>query len=202
MKNEDQDQSHPKSQNTSAWATGQTGSMGKVKQRRQRGQRYNPTGVTQNGEGRAEGQARSPAGGLRVVEEKITNALPEERTCGLNILATLALEENGPASVVKTSLVSKVSALLRDPSAEVRLAAAGALRNISAGGSDEVVEAMVQQDVLGPLADLLAVYRESWSPATTDLGQEIPRDADPVSNTFVHATHLLWNLWWVGAICL
>ena len=60
---------------------------------------------------------------------------------------------------------------------------------------------MVQQEVLGPLADLLAVYRESWSPATTDLGQEVPRDADPVSNTFVHAAHLLWNLWWVRS-CL
>ncbi|XP_063844493.1 HEAT repeat-containing protein 3-like isoform X1 [Scylla paramamosain] len=168
--------------------------MGKVKQRRQRGQRYNPTGVPQNGEDRAEGQARCPTVGLRLVEEKITNPLPEERLCGLNTLAAMALEEKGPASVVKTSLVSKVSALLKDPSVEVRLAAAGALRNISAGGSDEVVEAMVQQEVLGPLADLLSEYRESWSPATTDLGQEIPRDADPVSNTFVHATHLLWNL--------
>lgn len=168
--------------------------MGKVKQRRQRGQRYNPTGVSQNGEGRADEQTRSPAAGLRQVEEKISNALPEDRLCGLNILAALALEEKGPELVVKTSLVSKASALLKDPSAEVRLAAAGALRNISAGGSDEVVEAMVQQEVLGPLADLLAEYRESWNPATTDLGQEIPRDADPVSNTFVHATHLLWNL--------
>ena len=70
-------------------------------------------------------------------------------------------------------------------------------RNISAGGSDEVVEAMVQQEVLGPLVELLDEYRESWSPATTDLGQEAPRDVDPVSNTFVHATHLLWNLWCV-----
>lgn len=74
-------------------------------------------------------------------------------------------------------------------------------RNISAGGSDEVVEAMVQQEVLGPLADLLGDYRESWSSATTDLGQETSRDVDPMSNTFVHATHLLWNLWWVKSIC-
>lgn len=74
-------------------------------------------------------------------------------------------------------------------------------RNISAGGSDEVVEAMVQQEVLGPLADLLGEYRESWSSATTDLGQEASRDVDPMSNTFVHATHLLWNLWWVKSFC-
>ncbi|KAG0729926.1 HEAT repeat-containing protein 3 [Chionoecetes opilio] len=168
--------------------------MGKVKQRRQRGQRYNPTGVSQNGEARSEGRAVSSTAGLRLAEEKITSVLVEERVCGLNTLAAMALEENGPASVVKTSLVPQVSTLLRDPSAEVRLAAAGALRNISAGGSDEVVEAMVHQEVLGPLADLLAEYRESWSPATTDLGQETPRDSDPVSNTFVHATHLLWNL--------
>lgn len=59
---------------------------------------------------------------------QVTSVLAEERVCGLNTLATMALEENGPASVVKTSLVTKVSALLRDASAEVRLAAAGALR--------------------------------------------------------------------------
>lgn len=59
---------------------------------------------------------------------QISNALPEDRLCGLNILAALALEEKGPELVVKTSLVSKASALLKDPSAEVRLAAAGALR--------------------------------------------------------------------------
>ena len=45
--------------------------MGKVKHRRQRGQRYNPTGVSQNGEASAEGQVRSPAGGLRLVQEKV-----------------------------------------------------------------------------------------------------------------------------------
>ena len=59
---------------------------------------------------------------------QITNVLAEERVCGLNTLAALALEENGPASVVKTALVSQVTPLLMDPSAEVRLAAAGALR--------------------------------------------------------------------------
>lgn len=168
--------------------------MGKIKQRRQLGQRYDPTGVSRRREDRAEGQTQSPSAGLRLVEEKITSVLAEERVCGLNTLASLALEEQGPACVVKTQLVAKASALLKDPSVEVRLAAAGALRNISAGGSDEVVEAMVQQEVLGPLADLLGDYRESWSSATTDLGQEASRDVDPMSNTFVHATHLLWNL--------
>lgn len=59
---------------------------------------------------------------------QITSVLAEERVCGLNTLASLALEEHGPACVVKTQLVAKASALLKDPSVEVRLAAAGALR--------------------------------------------------------------------------
>lgn len=55
--------------------------MGKVKQRRQRGQRYNPTGVSQNGEGRADEQTRSPAAGLRQVEEKVRGT--SDSYCGI-----------------------------------------------------------------------------------------------------------------------
>lgn len=54
---------------------------------------------------------------------------------------------------------------------------------------------MVGQDVLAPLAELLLEYREDWSPTSTALGQPAARDVDPMTNTLVHATHLLWNLW-------
>lgn len=54
---------------------------------------------------------------------------------------------------------------------------------------------MVQQDVLAPLAELFQKYREAWSPSITALGEPAARDVDPMTNTLVHATHLLWNLW-------
>ncbi|XP_071540562.1 HEAT repeat-containing protein 3 [Panulirus ornatus] len=173
--------------------------MGKIRQRRQRGARYDPTGLSDNGvlareEGEEPIRASSPAAGIRLIQEKLSSAVVEERISGLNTLAALALDEQTPSVIVSNMLVGKVATLLKDPSTEVRLVAAGALRNISAGGSDEVVEAMVQQDVLAPLAELFQEYRETWSPSTTDLGEPAARDVDPMTNTLVHATHLLWNL--------
>ncbi|XP_045601553.1 HEAT repeat-containing protein 3 isoform X2 [Procambarus clarkii] len=124
----------------------------------------------------------------------MTSSVMEERVNGLNTLAAIALDEQVLSDIVNSMIVGKVAVLLKDPSIEVRVVAAGALRNISAGGSDDVVEAMVQQEVLTPLAELLQEYREVWTPVTTDLGEATARDIDPMTNTFVHATHLLWNL--------
>lgn len=52
----------------------------------------------------------------------------EERISGLNTLAALALDEEAPPIIVSNMIVGKVAALLKDPSTEVRLVAAGALR--------------------------------------------------------------------------
>lgn len=173
--------------------------MGKIKQRRQRSARFNPIGLSDADASAAVSlEERPPAevssSGLTIVAEKLSSVVAEERLSGLNTLAALALEEHAPTVIVNSKIIDKVSLLLKDPSAEVRLVAAGALRNISAGGSDEVVEAMVQQDVLSPLADLLQKYQNAWSPSTTALGELATRDVDPMTNIFVHATHFLWNL--------
>ncbi|XP_042884835.1 HEAT repeat-containing protein 3-like isoform X2 [Penaeus japonicus] len=171
--------------------------MGKVKQRRQRGARYNPTGMLNNGASADEAERDSPANptaGLRVISEKLSSVIAEERVNGLNTLAALALDEESLSIIVNDMMVEKVAPLLKDSSTEVRLAAAGALRNISAGGTDEVVEAMVQQDVLSPLSKLLQEYRDPWTPAQKDHDTLPEGRKDPQTEVFIQATHLLWNL--------
>lgn len=167
-----------------------------MKQRRQRSSRYNPIVMSNNRAATGDELvvSRSSTAGLKLVEEKLTSAVMEERVSGLNILAALALDDEAHSTIMNSMIVGKVAALLRDPVIDVRLVAAGALRNISAGGSDEIIEAMVQQDILTPLAELLQEYSEPWIPSMTDLGETAPREVDPMTNTFVQATHLLWNL--------
>ncbi|XP_063604492.1 HEAT repeat-containing protein 3-like [Penaeus indicus] len=171
--------------------------MGKVKHRRQRGARYNPTGISHNGssadEAERDPQVKSPAG-LKVIGEKLSSVIVEDRVDGLNTLAALALDEESLTIIVKDMMVEKVAPLLKDGSVDVRLAAAGALRNISAGGTDEVVEAMVQQDVLSPLSKLLQDYREPWTPAQKEQDALQTGRKDPQTEVFIQATHLLWNL--------
>ncbi|XP_068236196.1 HEAT repeat-containing protein 3 isoform X2 [Palaemon carinicauda] len=176
--------------------------MGKVKQRRQRNARFNPLGLSEAvasdnvvavGVNEEDSGDVTP-GGLRIIGEKISSAVVEERLSGLNTLAALALDDHAATAIADSRLIRKVSLLLKDPNTDIRLVAAGALRNVSAGGSEEVVETMVQQDVLSPLSDLLLEYKNAWSPASNDLGEVTSRDVDPLTNIFVHATHFLLNL--------
>ncbi|KAK7082899.1 hypothetical protein SK128_002158 [Halocaridina rubra] len=180
--------------------------MGKVKQRRQRSSRFNPFGFSEaENNTLLDGQeidctvsaataTANPREGLKVIDEKLSSAVSEERLSGLNTLAALALEEDTGNCIISSNIVRKASLLLKDPNPEVRLVAAGALRNLSAGGSDEVVESMVAQDVLTPLAELLQEYRSEWSPSLNDFGQPSARDIDPMTNIFIHATHCFLNL--------
>lgn len=176
--------------------------MGKVKQRRQRNARFNPIGLSEAvasdnvvavGVNEEDSGDITP-GGLKIIGERISSAVVEERLGGLNTLAALALDDHAATTIADSRLIRKVSLLLKDPNPEIRLVAAGALRNVSAGGSEEVVETMVQQDVLSPLSDLLHEYKDAWSPASNDLGEIVSRDVDPMTNIFVHATHFLLNL--------
>ncbi|XP_066960922.1 HEAT repeat-containing protein 3 isoform X2 [Macrobrachium rosenbergii] len=176
--------------------------MGKVKQRRQRNARFNPIGLSEAvasdnvvavGVNEEDSGDITP-GGLKIIGERISSAVVEERLGGLNTLAALALDDHAATTIADSRLIRKVSLLLKDPNPEIRLVAAGALRNVSAGGSEEVVETMVQQDVLSPLSDLLHEYKDAWSPASNDLGEVVSRDVDPMTNIFVHATHFLLNL--------
>ncbi|XP_064116239.1 HEAT repeat-containing protein 3-like [Macrobrachium nipponense] len=176
--------------------------MGKVKQRRQRNARFNPLGLSEAvasdnvvavGANEEDSGDITP-GGLKIIGERIASAVVEERLGGLNTLAALALDDHAATTIADSRLIRKVSLLLKDPNPEIRLVAAGALRNVSAGGSEEVVETMVQQDVLSPLSDLLQEYKDAWSPASNDLGEVVSRDVDPMTNIFVHATHFLLNL--------
>ncbi|CAL4072329.1 unnamed protein product, partial [Meganyctiphanes norvegica] len=173
--------------------------MGKIKGRRQRGNRYNPMGVESAPSNGVEDQPSSgnSKAGLRNLAEKISSHLVEERITGLNTLAALALEPSNPDIIVEAGMVTKIAPLLKDVSVLVRLAAAGALRNVSAGGSDEVVESMVQEDVMMHLASLLREYKEPWTPNTAqnnaiDTARE--DNVDPQASVFIHSTYLLLNL--------
>lgn len=173
--------------------------MGKIKGRRQRGNRYNPMGVESASSNGIEyhPNGNTTKAGLRNLLEKFSSHIVEERITGLNTLAALALEPSNPDQIVEAGIVSKIAPLLKDESVLVRLATAGALRNISAGGSDTVVESMVQEDVMVHLASLLREYREPWAPINPQnnvIETATDDNADPKTSVFIHSTYLLLNL--------
>lgn len=120
--------------------------------------------------------------------EQIESAGCEEKFSGLQMLANICENKDCIDSLVKRKVVKIVGPLLLDRNSEVRCAAAGALRNLSACGSIEISEKLVQDDVMTPLVSLLLQYRE-WRPETMN-------DAERKESidTLNHAVNLLWSL--------
>ncbi|KAK3892642.1 hypothetical protein Pcinc_003531 [Petrolisthes cinctipes] len=173
--------------------------MGKMKPRRHRGNRYNPTRVRNNGNNGNNGgdNITTPTPGLNLIHEKLDSVLVEQCICGLNTLASLCMDNDGVNVIITQggSLVNKVTHMLTHTNPQVRCAAAGTLRNLSVCGTDQVVEVLTQPDVFTRVCVFLRTYRGGdWCPALTDLGRPTPTHLDPVTNGFIHTTHLILNL--------
>ncbi|KAK4302223.1 hypothetical protein Pmani_025673 [Petrolisthes manimaculis] len=178
--------------------------MGKVRVRRQRGNRYNPTRVRNNNGDNNNGggddniaitTTTTTTPGLNIVHEKLESVITEECLCGLNTLASLCLD-NGEVIITQSpSLVDKVTHMLTHDNPEVRCAAAGTLRNLSVCGTDPVVSALTEPAVFTRVCVFLRTYHGGdWCPALTDLGQHTPTHLDPVTNALIHTTHVILNL--------
>ncbi|KAL7639477.1 UNVERIFIED_CONTAM: hypothetical protein RMT77_009978 [Armadillidium vulgare] len=205
--------------------------MGKIKQKRLKISRYSPTQLISKNKSLKNGDADNantgsdasssevngcytkngsctinlPIGkaGLRTAYEKISSSSAEEKVTGLNMLAAFALEPDVAQSIIEDKMAASVSQLLNDKSSQVRLAAAGTLKNLCSCGSDDFIEMIVQQDVMQPLSQLLKSYENntpsenpsSVSSLTYSKGVANSMDeSDPHDLIFIHATNVLWSL--------
>jgi len=117
------------------------------------------------------------------IMDQLQSVNPEDRICGCHSLASLTSKQEVREKVLQTKVVRICGPLLLDADPMVVQAAAGCLHNLSCEGG-EVVEQLVEQDVITPLASLLEQFR--------GLGSNLV-DEKKV-RTLVESLGLLWNV--------
>ncbi|GAB0096625.1 uncharacterized protein DMENIID0001_121550 [Sergentomyia squamirostris] len=168
--------------------------MGKTRKPKARKGKLNPIGEA-NGEVVEEDLEISTKsdGPVTVILEQLQSPSVEEKLGGLQMLSTICQSQQNMIEILESDLIRVAAPLLMDTSSmSLRQAAAGAFRNMSLSGV-EMCEVLVEQDILTPLLHLLKMYAENveWTPS---FDQQFDNQLDEVSDTFLQAVNLLWNL--------
>lgn len=172
--------------------------MGKTKKSKAKSPKVNPIGIPTvrdlDLDEELIANEAHPEGAIASIAEQLQSPCLEEKMCGIQALAFLALNPQKAQAIVDSDIVKIVSPLLVDANLSVRNAVAGALRNLSLCGI-EVCESLVEQDVLTPLLTLLNEYAHNveWQPVI-DRSVAHCEQLDQLSDTFLQAINLVWNL--------
>ncbi|XP_068595687.1 HEAT repeat-containing protein 3 [Brachionichthys hirsutus] len=138
-------------------------------------------------EDEAHGEDSCPAAELL---EKLQSPCADVREFACASISRVVQQDRTIPGFLQKDAVRRLGPMLLDASVAVRETAAGALRNLSACGGQEVCEDMVKHDVMTPLTALL---REccagfgSWTEPENDR-------VNAVENVANEAVNLLWNL--------
>nr|XP_061796208.1 HEAT repeat-containing protein 3-like [Nerophis lumbriciformis] len=169
--------------------------MGKSKTKKFKRPQFNDVGLSVNAvkEAAAEIEERqnddndSPAAELL---EKLESPSADVRECTCASISRVVQQRQTIPGFLQRGAVRRLGPMLLDGSLAVRETAAGALRNLSVCGGQEVCEDMVKHDVMTPLTALL---RECCS--TFDSAFRPTKELkNPVENVANEAVNLLWNL--------
>lgn len=172
--------------------------MGKARKSKPKAAKVNPLGIPSardvNLDEELLASEAHPEGAIASIAEQLQSACLEEKMCGIQALAFIALNPQKATSIIESDIIKIVSPLLMDANQSVRNAVAGALRNISLCGI-EICENLVEQDVLTPLLTLLNEYalNVEWVPVF-DRSIVHCEQLDQISDTFLQAINLVWNL--------
>uniref|UniRef100_A0A1L8DCW3 SYO1-like TPR repeats domain-containing protein n=1 Tax=Nyssomyia neivai TaxID=330878 RepID=A0A1L8DCW3_9DIPT len=164
--------------------------MGKTRKTRVRNGKVNPIGIPCEP---PEEALVTNEGPVPIILEQLQSPSVEEKLSGLQMLSTICQAQKNLIDILESDLIRVAAPLLADKtSAALRQAAAGSFRNLSLCGV-EMCEVLVEQDVLTPLLQLFRNYAEQvdWTPT---FDQQFDNQLDEVSDTFLHAVNLLWNL--------
>lgn len=163
--------------------------MGKTKKGKSKPHKSNPTGLISMKDTEMDDSEMS-GGPINSILEQLQSVSADEKMCGLQALSTLCQKEHNIQAIVDSEIVRIASPLLVDQDANIRHAAAGALRNLSAV-SVEICENLVDKDVFTPLLILLNQYvNNDWIPTTEKRANQL----DQKSDTFLQAVNIVWNL--------
>lgn len=168
--------------------------MGKTRRNKLRSNQSNPVGIPSVNEISLEEELSSSktAGPVPAIMEQLQSVNSEDKMCGFQTLSTLCQNEQDIDEIIASDIVRTAAPFLVDSDLNIRQAAAGAFRNLSAVNV-EICENLVELDVLTPLLVLLNRYANDadWIPKFDKL---IMNKIDSYSDTFLQAVNLVWNL--------
>lgn len=164
--------------------------MGKTKKGKPKQHKATPIHHLLSPDDDAMEENESSGGPIHCIMEQLQANSSDYKMCGLQALSTLCQKEVNIPAIISSEIVRTASPLLVDQDANIRHAAAGAIRNLSAV-SVETCENLVEQDVFTPLLMLLNQYvNNDWRPTTERKSDQL----DQKSDTFLQAVNIVWNL--------
>ncbi|XP_015809552.1 HEAT repeat-containing protein 3 [Nothobranchius furzeri] len=122
--------------------------------------------------------------------EKLQSPSADVREFACASISRVVQQSQTIPGFLQRGAVKRLGPLLLDGSLAVRETAAGALRNLSACGGQEVCEDMVKHDVMTPLTALLRECCAGFDNAVVTMTDQ----NNPVENVAHEAVNLLWNL--------
>uniref|UniRef100_A0A1A8QAT6 HEAT repeat containing 3 n=1 Tax=Nothobranchius pienaari TaxID=704102 RepID=A0A1A8QAT6_9TELE len=122
--------------------------------------------------------------------EKLQSPSADVREFACASISRVVQQSQTIPGFLQRGAVKRLGPLLLDGSLAVRETAAGALRNLSACGGQEVCEDMVKHDVMTPLTALLRECCAGFDNAVVKMTDQ----NNPVENVAHEAVNLLWNL--------
>jgi HEAT repeat-containing protein 3 len=182
--------------------------MGKYKKGKSKPHKKNPVGLPIVDDDNLDMDDDKPST-VQSITEQLSSPSPDEKMCGLQALSHLCQNERNIQAIVSSDIVRIASPFLVDPGKlftceifhflkitttildfNIRHAAAGAIRNLSAVSVD-ICENLVEQDVFTPLIILLNQYASNnWIPSNEKKTNQL----DQKSDTFLQAVNIVWNL--------
>ncbi|XP_054626821.1 HEAT repeat-containing protein 3 [Dunckerocampus dactyliophorus] len=122
--------------------------------------------------------------------EKLESPSADVRELACASISKVVQQSQTIPGLLQRDAVRRLGPMLLDRSLAVRETAAGALRNLSACGGQEVCEDMVKRDVMTPLTALLRECCAGFDGAAVQMKDQ-KNHVDDVAN---EAVNLLWNL--------
>ena len=127
---------------------------------------------------------------IQSILDQLNSPNPEDKMCGFQALSMLSQNEYNIKQIVNSEIVRIAAPFLIDTDQEIKHAASGAIRNLSAI-SVEICENLVEQDLFTPLLALLNQYTDNeWTPTFDKHLKQL----DQKSDTFLQAVNIVWNL--------
>ncbi|XP_063699137.1 HEAT repeat-containing protein 3-like [Culicoides brevitarsis] len=129
---------------------------------------------------------------VAAIEEQLVSVNNEDKMCGLQTLSMLCQGEKSIQRILSSQIVRITAPMLVDSDQNIRHAASGALRNLSAV-SVEVCETLLDLDIFTPLLVLLNQYatQADWVPV---FDKNMNDQLDARSDIFLQAVNIVWNL--------
>ncbi|XP_071494042.1 HEAT repeat-containing protein 3-like [Diadema antillarum] len=176
--------------------------MGKARNKKYRTKKSAPTGLQSVKDAQQEEELAAAVNTKADVQlktvgllERLQSSSAEERECACTSLANIVQDPKAHQTLVEQKAVRSLSPLLLDPSAGIREAAAGALRNFTVTGGHDICDHMVCEDVMTPLVSFLLQYSGGIPElAMKQKEGKAHKNDPPALGPLMQALHLVWNL--------